>query len=150
MTPERLVVIEKRKPELLQRAISAIAEGKSWRGFQVGAAALVEDDFGNVEIFHGSNIKLEKDGPKTCAEQMAIQKAQAAGFNNFLAIAVAGEPQLDEESGRFPLTLHPCDGCRDLLLAHPGIKYTTIVITTHPANGVTEEHELKDLLAMHS
>lgn len=135
---------------LEESARSAAVFAFSYRGFQVGCAVLAWNSKGRYKIFTGSNIKPEEDGPKVCAEQVAIGAARSEGYDLIVALAVAGEPQQDSVSGIYPPTLHPCWICRRLLGTLPEIRPDTVVLTLGNGNGVVEELSVETLLKMHS
>lgn len=70
-----------------------------------------------MEVFVGWNFKpLAKGGWKTCAEEMSLLEAREWGAEQIIAIAIAGPVQPDDLSGHKGLVLHPCYGCRQMLL----------------------------------
>ena len=112
------------REHLVLRAKTAAAKrGRSYRNFQVGAAALLSStkpdllrSLGRAKhiIYTGSNWKLGPEDRNTCAEQeiVAQVRQQRHMFPPYriLALVVAGEAQdePDRESGVFTPTLHPC------------------------------------------
>lgn len=141
---------ERMRNQLEVSARSAAVFAFSYRGFQVGCAVLAWNSKGKYRIFTGSNIKPEEDGPKVCAEQIAIGTARSEGYDLIVALAVVGEPQRDSASGVCPPTLHPCWICRRLLETLPEIRPNTIVLTLKNDDGLAEEFSVETLIKMHS
>ncbi len=104
----------------------------SWRNFNVGAAGLaIDTERGALAIMSGFNVKPMDgdDGPNIHAEQMVLAKLRRGGYRHLAAIAVWGELLgVDGDSTRQPKTLHPCNLCRDHLLAAPEVTDDTIVL----------------------
>ncbi len=140
------------RESLIRQARKASQQANSYRGFQVGCAVLAYGPGNrakNYRIFVGANLKPTPDGPKVCAEQIAIGSAVSHGYEQIIAIAVTGEPQPDTVSGLNPPTLHPCWECRTLLRTMPQVSEDMIILTTHNHRGPREEHTLCELLARH-
>jgi cytidine deaminase len=72
-----------------------------YSGFKVGAALLCDEG----KIFTGCNVENVSLGATNCAERTAVFSAVAAGYRNFLAIAVAADDGL----------ILPCGICRQVL-----------------------------------
>jgi cytidine deaminase len=72
-----------------------------YSAFAVGAALLCEDG----TIVTGCNVENASYGLTICAEQAAVTAAVAQGHRRFIAIAVAGPPQV----------VPPCGACRQVL-----------------------------------
>ena len=149
VTPDHREMYGRVRTVLEKRAREAAGFAFSYRGFQVGAAVLAWDGH-HYKVFTGSNIKPEEDGPKVCAEQVAIGSARSEGFSLIVALAVAGDPQKDSESGVFPKTLHPCWICRKLLATLPEVRPDTMILTLGNHRGPTEEHTVEELLGVHN
>ncbi len=98
------------KQTLVRLAREAQQRGISYRGFKVGCALLAFNGQ-EYKIFQGANMKPFKQGPKYCAEGIALGSAQAEHYNFIVAIVVAGQPQSEYDK-----TLHPCLECVDLFL----------------------------------
>ena len=142
----------RKKENLVRQARQASKKANSYRGFQVGCAVLAGrkgKGKNRYRVFVGANLKPISDGPKICAEQIAIGAAISNGFERIIAIVVTGQPQPDSASGLNPLTLHPCWACRNLLESMPQVGQDTIILTTHNHSGPQEEHTLSELLARH-
>jgi len=74
-----------------------------YSGFRVGAALLTQEG----EIFLGCNVENISFGLTNCAERTAVFSAVAAGYKDFLALAVSS----DSEKFTFP-----CGACRQVLV----------------------------------
>ena len=128
-----------------------------YRGFGVGAAALVELDTGilavlwanNRMIAPGNDIRLTE---KLCAEGGVLAKATAIEAASMLAIAISGIPQPDKHSGVITKTLHPCGNCRDEFSISPIVNSDTTIVTVTPwaRSTIRETQNLQDILLIHN
>jgi cytidine deaminase len=95
--------------------------------FSVGAAL----DTGDGKVFLGSNVENASYGLTMCAERVAIGTAVAAGYRDFVAIAVAGPDGV---------VTSPCGACRQVLAEfNPNM---TVVYTTPDGPVTTTVAEL--------
>lgn len=130
--------------QLVKRAKTARRHAISWRGFRVGCALIAEDARGRRRIFAGFNVKARREDSTLCAERMAVVRAENAGFNRVVAVAVSGRPQ--HEEGDLNPTLHCCSRCRAMFAARPE---ATEIRFTFAYNGHLERFGLSDLLLLH-
>lgn len=79
-----------------------------YSGFAVGAALLTDDD----RIISGCNIENAAYSPGNCAERTAVFKAVSEGDKCFVAIAIVGGRQSEEEIMDY---VSPCGMCRQVL-----------------------------------
>lgn len=133
--------------ELIRRARQASTRAVSYRDFRVGCAVLAENDRGRTRRFLGANAKPIADGPKICAEQVAVMAAVTYGYDRIIGMVVAGDPQPDGRTGIQAPTLHPCWHCRQMLGSLPNMRAETIVVTVHNHSGPMERHTWGDLIA---
>jgi len=155
MDPSHLKALSQTREHLISRAQEASQYANSYRDFQVGSAVLAfnpqaTEPANSYHVFVGANLKPAKDGPKVCAEQIAIGSAIANGYSVIIALAVTGERQPDSKSGLNPPTLHPCWECRTLLRDMPQVSDDTFIITTFNHGGPVEEHTMAEILAIHN
>lgn len=135
---------------LLMGLLKAIArkaafQGVNHRDFCVGCAILAYNGY-EYRVFWGANwMPYPSPGPKICAEINALHKAWDAGFYEIIGIVVAGLPQKDEASGKYPKTLPPCANCRRHMSGWPGISPDTVIITIHRFLDIEEEWTLPKL-----
>lgn len=133
-----------KEKQLVKRAKTARRHAISWRGFRVGCALIAEDARGRRRIFAGFNVKAQREDTTLCAERMAILRAENAGFNRVVAVAVSGRPQ-HEEGDPHP-TLHCCPKCRAMFAARPEAMQ---IHFTFAYQGAVERFRLHDLLLLH-
>lgn len=87
-------------------SLAAQAKDKAYApysGFRVGAALATKEG----AIFTGCNVENASYGLTNCAERTAVFSAVAAGYREFVAIAVSS----DSETYTFP-----CGACRQVLV----------------------------------
>lgn len=138
------------KAEMIRRAREVAERAFSYRHFKVGCAVLAwSRERNEYKIFAAANIKPLKDGPKQCAEAVAVSYAISNGYDLIVAIVVVGEPQADSESGIESVTLHPCYICRKFLSALPQVDKDTIVLTVQNHEGNKEWHTFGQILQIH-
>ncbi|MDO5564278.1 MAG: cytidine deaminase [Eubacteriales bacterium] len=77
--------------------------------YKVGAALLLE----NNEIITGCNIENAQYSLGVCAERVALQKAISKGEKSFLAIAIVGGRE--DEENEFSDYAFPCGACRQVM-----------------------------------
>ncbi len=146
-------------PHMVERArLMAASHDDSWRHFRVGCAVLAYRpeyepfDHPNhpdrYKVFEGWNIKKEENGPKICAEQMAISAAMAAGYTTAIVVVVSGPVQADGATGIVGRTLRPCDGCRQFLRTAGIVKNGTHIVTVDPDAREIEILTCEGLLAL--
>jgi cytidine deaminase len=116
-------------PALVCSAREAAQSADSWRGFEVGGAALAYDtdpENPRIELFTAANYKQKirdedrteydvEDIPKVCAEMSLLLQAEMANYERIGAIVVAGTSKVSKiaEVTMVPTaTLHPCGECR--------------------------------------
>ncbi|MBI4363380.1 MAG: hypothetical protein HY545_00850 [Candidatus Doudnabacteria bacterium] len=120
--------------------------GDNHRDFLVGCAILAYNGH-EYGIFWGANfMPFTKPGPKICAEINALRNTRRAGFQEIIAIVVAGLPQKDEVTGKTPRTLPPCVDCRSNLSGWKGVSPDTMIYTVHRFEEVEEERTFAHLL----
>lgn len=141
---------------LVDRArIVALQSSFSYRVFPVGCALLAFNPdayyYGEVHrVFTGANMKIGKNNPKICAEQVAINSARAAGYKLIIGMAIAANVQPDDKSGLVTKTLHPCGDCRESFQRLPEIHPDMRIMSVHlEDDGVYEEYSVEELLKMH-
>ncbi len=153
------------REHLIERAIGAAMErGRSYRNFQVGAAAFVSSKQPDLlrslnrppqAIYTGANWKLGQDERNTCAEQEVVsqlrQQEHLFPSKEILALVIAGEPrdEPDAESGITTNTLPPCQHCRKLLMNLPQMKRGTLIIMVNLSNTTQEILTFQELLELH-
>ena len=121
------------------------------RDFLVGSALFALNSTADMDIFAGSNIMRRKNGPKICAECMAISRAIEKGYDLIDRVVVVGLPQTDPESGLLSDTLHPCPLCRHDMLEKNWLQPDTRIVTAHLlTNDIFEVHTFQELLDKHS
>ncbi len=140
--------------QLSRRAATAATFGFSWRDHYVGAASYAIDrQTCRIGVLAGFNFKPES-GDATVnnhAEQVNLTKVRKYGFPAITTIAVWGQPQEDEESGRLPETAHPCSLCRRLLAAAEEVdNQTTAILSTNTDFTKCELYNLTELNEYHA
>jgi cytidine deaminase len=162
--PDWLSLWQMREHIVLRAIAAATKRGRSWRNFQVGAAAFVSSSdpallysLGRTPrvIYTGSNWKIGEDERNTCAEQEIVaqlrQQEHHFPSREILALVVAGEPRVepDAESGLITNMLPPCHHCRKLLMNTPQMKRSTLIIMVNLSNTVQEVFTFQEVLKMH-
>ena len=137
------VSLEKER-QLVKRAKTARRRAISWRGFRVGCALITEDARGRRRIFAGFNVKARQEDSTLCAERMALTRAENAGFDRVIAVAVSGRPQYEE--GDLNPTLHCCPRCRAMFAAR---REAAEIRFTFAYHGAVERFLLPELLLFH-
>ncbi len=146
---------------LYWQAVRSRARARSYRHFCVGCAVFAyrEDlaiDGGRFRAFYGLNSKASQESRNICAEPVALDSAASLGYTDALGIIVVGNTQEDER-GKTPPTLRPCQHCRAFMQHSPLVKPDTVIITALPPPHeeaeleeiVFEEHSFKELLALY-
>ena len=158
------VAWQAREHLILRAKHAAEARGKSYRNFQVGAAALLSSTQPQQlksrgqsphVIYTGSNWKLGKDERNTCAEQEIVaqirQQQHMFPSRRMLLLTIAGvaQDEPDAESGVRTPTLHPCRHCRKLLASVPEVRRDTVIITISQSTETMELMTFAELLRIH-
>lgn len=131
-------------------AARAYELGHSYRNFRVGAAALyLCNDEPRIE--YGANFK----GGKDCkidrhAEQEILASLRSIGNVVCRVLAVSGDLQTDQHSGKHTHTLHPCGWCRDAIASSPLITPETVIVSARPNLSVIEYGQRDEYLQFHS
>lgn len=139
-----------------QARIVAVNSSVSYRPFPVGCALLAfKPDayyYADVhKVFRGANMKIGKNNPKICAEQVAINAARAEGYKLIVGLAIAANVQPDDKSGLVTKTLHPCCDCRESFKRLPEIHSNMRILSVHlEDDGVFEEFSVEELWEMHN
>lgn len=131
-------------------AIRAYSLGHSYRNFRVGAAALYSTNDG-LRIEHAANFK----GSKECeydrhSEQELLASMQKLGATTCNILAVSGDIQIDQHSGKETRTLHPCGWCREAISDSPLITESTTIVTARPDLSVVEYGSRDEYLDFHA
>lgn len=137
--------------ETLAVAHEAYKLANSYRQFRVGAA--IAGIVGKEHyISAGANIKLsETHHPNIHAEQLALEKQLSIGATALQYIAIVGDIQPDQQSGRLLNTLHPCGICRTMCAeSHLVNPNKTLFVMTTPDMAHMEISTLRGLQAFHT
>ncbi|OYX42982.1 hypothetical protein B7Y94_02520 [Candidatus Saccharibacteria bacterium 32-49-12] len=136
----------------LQEARLAREQARSYRNFKVGAA-IVGLTFLSRELslFTGYNIKPAADSHINIhAEELALQAAHAEKIDAVSLVTIVGDTQLDQQSGREMLTLHPCGLCRNALDDDPLVlNDSTLVFSALPDFSTVEYGTVNDFTHYH-
>ena len=117
----------------------------SWRKFFVGSCVLASNGK-DLRIFCGANLKPMEAGHKACAEQVALKNAFEQGYTDIYAIVVAGQPQVDEATGKQGQNLPPCGGCRTIMKRPYNLSPNTLVyLVTREGEGPCELYTLQEI-----
>jgi len=112
---QRLNFLSQSVGQMILKAREAAENAIQYRNFKVSCSVLTVRDR-VPKIFKGNNLKLNQEGAKICAEQAALISAIKNGkTSDIVGIFVAGEAQIDSNSGLYSPTLHPCANCRELI-----------------------------------
>lgn len=142
--------------QCLLNAEKARQHADSYRQFLVGAAA-VAFFYGlqgsrTLELYHGANVKpLEgSDVINVHAEQMIMANISAARQPDESVyvplLAVIGDLQPDQQTGRESLTLPPCGVCRDASMQpDTPVDERTLFVTMNPTLTAAEWFSLRAL-----
>lgn len=131
-------------------AIRAYNFGHSYRNFRVGAAALYSVDDG-LRIEHAANFKSGKECEyNRHSEQELLAAMQKLGAVTCNILAVSGDIQIDQHSGKETITLHPCGWCRDAITGSSLVTEDTTIVTTRPDLSVVEYGSRDEYLEFHS
>lgn len=136
----------------LNRARQARELAVSHRKFNVGASMMGLKAMPSVmRYMSGVNIKPEEDSVINIhAEQLALKKLLAEGFDMISMVVLVGETQNDQQSGRPMHTLHPCGLCRTKLLESDLVDpELTLVVSALPDFSAIEVANLTDLQRFH-
>ncbi len=136
----------------LNRAREARGIAISYRDFTVGASVVgLKANPSFLQFISGINIKPEEDSVINIhAEQLALTKLEEDGFDMVSMIAIVGELQADQQSGKTMHTLHPCGLCRKVLLSSPIMDgELTLIVTALPDFSVIEVSNLTGLQRFH-
>lgn len=122
-TPEHMLLSQTDANLLfaLNRARKARELAVSYRRFDVGASIMgLQANPSRLRFMAGLNIKPEEGSVINIhAEQLALRKLEMDGFDMVSMVAIVGETQSDQQSGKTMHTLHPCGLCRGALLDSP-------------------------------
>ncbi len=159
LNPHRVITIDEQlrrfdevKEYLIEAAMQAMAKAISHRHYKVGCAVWAfKTDTEYIEerwrVFKGANFKAQSDWPTVCAELVTAYAARCAGYDKIIGMAIAGEPQADDETNVLADTLRPCGKCRRALSVLPEIDETlTRVICYNPHTRLVEEFRFDELL----
>lgn len=143
-------------PANLLRALHQAREARelavSYRNFKVGAAAVaLGAEPADFQIVVGANIKPEIDSVVNIhAEQVALQKAENRHYKAISLVAVVGDTQPDQQSGKDMVTLHPCGLCR-LALYNSNLidSEATLIASALPDFSKIELYTPKGLINFH-
>lgn len=117
-TPEKRRTLALRyRVSLLVAAAQRQERARHYDDFKVGAALLTVNTFGSIRIAKGLNVKLRKGAHKQCAEMTAF--ASACGHDDhfwIIAVAIYGNPMVDDVSGVKEDTLPSCAECRKMFV----------------------------------
>jgi cytidine deaminase len=134
--------------DLSQQAIDKL--GESYRGFRVGAAALVEDELGGrIGVYFQGNYTPYEGAEWNCAEKRLLESIKEKGFTKIRAIAISGPLQQDAASGIISSTLHPCHKCRGLFQESDLVDDDTLVATSNPETNSFELFTVRSLRLLH-
>ena len=126
--------------ELLTRARDAARLAYvPYSRFHVGAAMLIEDADGRLEVLTACNVENASFGLTICAERSAVAIMASRGLRRPLAVGVTGSPEGRDDHLSIPCT--PCGACRQTLLEF-GPKMLVVLASR---DGPTL-HRLQDLL----
>lgn len=121
---------------ILWQAVAASKRSVSYRPFPVGCMVMAyketHDPQARWGYFRGANIKAAKETPKICAEMVAIGSAMQQGYTRIIGMAIVGQPQPDQGSGKLSKTLHPCESCRAAFKVLPVVTPCTHVLMARP------------------
>ena len=112
--------------------------------FSVGAAILAEKSDGDRRVFTGCNVENSSYGGTICAERTAAVKAVSEGYTRFIAAAVSGGVQGEDEKG----DTFPCGICLQFMseFAAPGMTVTLRSGTYPFADLMPKEFDLRQSL----
>ena len=136
----------------LHRAREAHKLAVSYRGFDVGAAALALA-YGptRFQLLTGVNIKPDEQSLLNVhAEQSTLRRTMYKGYEHISLLAVVGNTQHDQQSGHYMHTLHPCGLCRKALRGSRLIDpESTIIVSALPDLRTIEAYNLNQLDTYH-
>lgn len=131
-------------------AARAYELGYSYRNFRVGAAALYLYG-GELNVEYSANFKSSRDCKvDRHAEQEILANLRAVGSVVCRALAVSGDLQIDQHSGKHTRTLHPCGWCRDAIANSPLITPETMIVSARPDLSIIEYGLRDEYLQFHS
>jgi cytidine deaminase len=136
----------------IRQAETASFQALSYRDFRVGAAATTfNSTTRNLGLVTGFNVKpSEENTINIHAEQMVIEKVRHHGLGQILALAVWGEPQIDDANAQESPTLHPCALCREMISEAPEITPSTAILSSNPGFTKVELYGPGELENYHS
>jgi cytidine deaminase len=116
------------------RASSKVRQALSWRGYNVGATAImVNFDTGMMGYLDGCNVKPSPGDSELNihAEQMAISKGRRAGLTKVVGLSVFADPDNADANPTNRPTLAPCGRCTEMFTDIPEINDTTLILGTN-------------------
>ncbi|MGB4957281.1 MAG: hypothetical protein WBO49_02450 [Candidatus Saccharimonas sp.] len=136
----------------LHRAREARDLAVSYRNFTVGAS-IVALSIGSprFQLLSGINVKPDEQSMMNVhAEQTALQKVDDRHYSAVSIVAVVGETQSDQQSGKMMHTLQPCGLCRNILAMHPCIHpENTLIVSALPSLETIEAYSVASLERFH-
>lgn len=136
-------------------------EQRNWRGFLVGARALVMLESSELIEVDGYNTKRTEHPScptRRCAEERILGKLrninELTPIEYVVALVVVGAFQYDDTSKHECSTLHPCGSCRRQLTLNDFMRDNTLIITAQPPDDrglplFAEINTRSSLLALH-
>jgi cytidine deaminase len=99
-----------RERELIRAALDARKNSRApYSKYNVGAALLCSDE----TIVKGANIENASYGATICAERVAFFSAVSSGKSGFVAIAITGGPEGEQDV--LSDMAYPCGICRQVM-----------------------------------
>lgn len=129
--------ISGKQAELLQKALKAMQNSYVVWGFNVGAAALAEDN----KIYEGCNVESKISGLGACAERCAIDHAILHGNRTIKEIAVV----ISVENSKNP---NPCGACLQYIHDFSNGKAKVIVANVKDNKILQESIKVKRIAEM--
>jgi hypothetical protein len=121
----------------------------SYRNFAVAAGAWAVRDLEYASLM-GFNVKAdETDRINIHAEDMVIGKSDYYQYRYIPSLAVVGQHQHDQISGRPTNTLHTCGSYRQKMISSPQVTYDTLFTFALPDFTTIEYTDLDGLIRYH-
>lgn len=135
---------------MAKEATRAYELGYSYRNFRVGAAALYLCDE-RLGIKYGANFKASKECEfNRHAEQEILKELHLMDRAICRVLAISGDLQVDQHSGKHTRTLHPCGWCRDAIAKSSSITPETVIVSARPDLSVIEYGLKDEYIAFHN